>query len=86
MTQPVPTNVVSLSDATAVLLADGEWVTLMPGSPLTTAIQPTFIDSQTGQQVAPGENWFQFQSTASVVYACPASKVMGVQLAAPVVE
>ncbi len=84
MTQPVPPNAVSLSDASAVLLADGGWIVLMPGSLLTAAIQPVFIDAQTGQQVAPGETWFQFQSTASVVYACPARSIAGVQLSAAV--
>jgi hypothetical protein len=79
MTQPIPPNAVSLSGASALLLADGEWIILTPGS-LTAVVQPIFLDPQTGQQVAPGETWFQFQSTAAVTYACPARGIFAVQL------
>jgi hypothetical protein len=85
MTTPIPPNAVSLSAASAVLLGDGEWIVLRPGS-LTAVISPTFLDPQTQQQVAPGETWFQFQSTANVTYACPARGILGVQLPVPVVE
>ena len=86
MTTPVPPNAVSLSDATAVLMSDGQWVVLQPGTPLTVEISPMFTDPTTGELIAPGEAWFQFQSTASVTYACPAHGIMAVQLSAPVVE
>ena len=85
MTTPTPPNTVSLSEATAVLMCDGEWIVLNPGT-LTAVVQPVFMDPQSGELVAPGETWFQFQSTANITYACPARGIGGVQLATPVVE
>jgi hypothetical protein len=86
MTQPVPVNAVSLSAATAVLLTgSAAWITLTPGT-LSAVIEPTFLDSQTGQQIAPGDVWFQWQDTSvpPVTYACPLRSIGAVQLAAPV--
>jgi len=85
LTQPVPVNAVSLSAATAVMLIDGAWITLTQGT-LSAVIEPTFTDPQTGQQIAPGDVWFQFEDDAAppVVYACPMRSIAAVKLAAPV--
>jgi hypothetical protein len=76
---------VSLSAATAVMLIDGAWVTLTPGT-LDAVIDPAFTDPQTGQMITPGDVWFQFADTSvpPVIYACPMRSIAAVQLAAPV--
>jgi hypothetical protein len=84
MTTPVPPNAVSLSDATGILLAGRPtWITLAPGT-LTAVLEPTFTDSLTGAQIAPGELWFQFTDTAGQAYAAPRWGIAAIQLAAPI--
>ena len=86
MTQPVPPNAISLSGASAVMLTGiFQWITLTPGS-LRAVITPTFTDAQTGDQIAPGDVWFQFQdnSPTPVTYACPMRSLAAVKLATPV--
>lgn len=88
MTQPMPPNAVSLSAATDVLLVgSATFITLTPGT-LSAVITPTFTDPQTGQQIAPGDIWFQWQDNAvpPVTYACPMRSIAAVKLAAPVVQ
>ena len=83
MTMPVPPNAVSLSVATAVMLIDGVWIDLAPGT-LGAVLEPVFTDPQTGQQIAPGDTWFQFADQAGQAYAAPMRSVAAVKLGAPV--
>lgn len=74
---------VSLSVATAVMLTDGVWITLQPGT-LSAVIDPSFTDPNTGQQIVPGEAWMQFIDGTGQAYAAPMRCVCGVKLAGPV--
>jgi hypothetical protein len=81
---PTPETAISLADAKAVMLLDGTWVQIEPGS-LFPVINPSFTDPNTRQQVAPGDFWFQFQGTAdpTVVYAFPIRSIAAVQFMLP---
>lgn len=78
MIAPVP-----LSVATAVMLTDGQWISLTPNS-LTAVIDPSFVDAQTGLLITPGEAWMQFVDDLGHVYAAPMRAIFGVKLGAAV--
>jgi hypothetical protein len=84
VTVPTPETAISLADAQAVMLIDGAWVPIVPGS-LFPVVNPSFTDPNTGQQVSPGDFWFQCQGTAdpSVVYAFPIRSIAAVQFMLP---
>lgn len=74
---------VSLSVAASVMLIDGAWIDLAPGT-LSAVIDPTFTDPVTGQPITPGDVWFQWADTLGQAYAAPMRSIAAVKLAAPV--
>jgi hypothetical protein len=63
------------------MLIDGAWITLTPGT-LSAVMEPTFVDTMTGQNIAPGDTWLQFtdDQVPAVTYACPMRSVAAVKL------
>jgi hypothetical protein len=84
MTMPIPPNAVPLSDATAILLLDGQWYDMGNGTVLSAVIEPCFIDPQSGQLIAPGEPWCQWVDSGGTAYAAPMRSIAAVRLLGPV--
>jgi hypothetical protein len=75
VTTPVPLDTTAI---TSVLLGDGEWHAIDPGTPVTLFNNPQFADPFGGPPVSVGGQWVWFVS-AGVAYSCDITKVAGVQ-------
>ena len=89
-TPPDQTAAINLSEATAIMLADGVWHDLAGSLGMVMApafADPLSTDPVTGgpRIISPGDTWVQFVDvTTGQAYAAPLRSVMAVRIAGPV--